>query len=135
MALKYPVVPKTILLCDYDLGGFRAPEMVKKRPAIVLVGRIPRRNNLHTVVPLSGTESCEKYHCKIELEHPLPYPFTQTTWWVKADMVATVCFNRLDLFRTDRDNNGNRKYLSDLKVSDENFHTVKETVRIALGLD
>lgn len=135
MALKHPVAPRTILLCDYDLGGFRPPEMVKRRPAIVLVGRIPHRNNLHTVVPLSGTESNEKYHCKIELDYPLPAPFAQTTWWVKADMIATVSFARLDLFRTNRDNNGNRKYLSGLKVSEENFILIKETVRIALGLD
>lgn len=134
MPLKYAVKPKTILLCDYNLGGFKAPEMVKKRPAVVLVGRLPRRDYLHTVVPLSGSESNEGHHCRIELSEPLPEPFAQTVWWVKADMVSTVCFERLDLFRTDRDNNGNRKYLTSLRVDDENFDTIKQTVRIALGL-
>jgi uncharacterized protein YifN (PemK superfamily) len=92
MALQFPVKPRTILLCDYSLGGFRAPEMVKRRPAVVITGALPRRNNLHTVVPLSGTESDSRnlYHCKIELPAPLPAPFDETIWWVKADMIATV---------------------------------------------
>jgi mRNA interferase MazF len=134
--LKYSVKPKTILLCDYDAGGFRPPEMVKKRPAIVLVGSLPGRNNLHTVVPMSGTESdaTKKYHCRIELDAPLPAPYDETVWWIKADMVFTVGFDRLDLFQTPRDQYGRRKYLTNLRISDANFETVKETVRHALGL-
>lgn len=134
MSLKYPVSPKTILLCNYDMGGFKPPEMVKRRPAIVLSGRLPRRDNLLTVVPLSGSESKESYHCKIELDKSLPEPYAEAIWWVKADMVATVSFARLDLFRTKRDQNGNRKYLTNLKVSDDIFDQVKQTVRVSLGL-
>lgn len=134
MPIKFAVAPRTILLCDYDLGGFRPPEMVKCRPAIVLSGRLPRRDNLMTVVPLSGTESNETYHCRIELSQPLPEPFAETIWWVKADMVATVCFKRLDFFRTDRDHNGNRRYLNSIKVSEENFSVIKETVKRAIGV-
>jgi len=69
MPIRYALSPKTIVLCDFDKGGFRSPEMVKRRPAIVLVGRLPRRDNLHTVVPLSGTASHPDcvYHCQIEL--------------------------------------------------------------------
>jgi mRNA interferase MazF len=123
MAIKYALSPRTIVLCDYDKGGFRPPEMVKRRPAVVLVGRLPHRDNLHTVVPLSGTPShgdC-RYHCQIVLENPLPAPFAQRAWWVKADMVATVGFDRLDLFRTDRDQNGKRRYLTNLRVSEQHF--------------
>tara|TARA_R110000796_G_scaffold8843_33_gene29385 strand:+ start:7113 stop:7382 length:270 start_codon:yes stop_codon:yes gene_type:complete len=87
-----------------------------------------------TVVPLSGSESSEKYHCKIELDSALPEPYAETCWWVKADMVASVSFSRLDLFRTDRDQSGKRKYLSNLKVSEEVFDEIKQTVRISLGL-
>lgn len=124
------------MLCDYDAGGFRPPEMVKRRPAIVLVGTLPGRNNLHTVIPMSGTPSDEnkKYHCKIELDQPLPEPFAETVWWVKADMVATVGLDRLDLFQTARDQYGKRKYLSGLRVTDEQFAAVREAVRHALGL-
>ena len=133
MPLKFAVKPKTILLCDYDLGGFRPPEMVKRRPAVVLVGALPRRGNLMTVVPMSGTESDPRnsYHCRIDLDAPLPEPFAETAWWIKADMVATVGLDRLDLFRTPRDQYGKRKYLTSLRVTDDQFDLVRRTV---LGL-
>ena len=136
MPLKYPVKSRTILLCDYSMGGFREPEMVKRRPAVVITGVLPRRNNLHTVVPLSGTESDARnlYHCKIELAEPLPEPFAETVWWVKADMIATVSLERLDLFRTERDQYGRRKYLTNLKVSEAQFERILIAVRHALGM-
>ena len=134
MPISHAPSLRTILLCDYDMGGFKPPEMVKRRPAIVLSARLPRRNGLVTVVPLSGTASTESYHYRLELSQPLPEPFAETIWWVKADMVATVSFKRLDFFRTKRDNNGNRRYLSNLRVSDENFVEIKEVVRRAIGL-
>lgn len=136
MPLNYPVKPRTIVLCDYSLGGFRAPEMVKRRPAVVISGQLPRRNNLLTVVPLSGTASDPRnlYHCRIELSDPLPDPFAETEWWVKADMIATVGLQRLDLFRTDRDQYGKRKYLTNLKVSEEQFAQILDAVRHSLGI-
>jgi len=110
--------------------------MVKRRPAIVLMGSLPGRTNLHTVVPLSGTPSSPDclYQCKITLDAPLPAPFDETNWWVKADMIATVGLERLDLFQTARDQYGKRKYLSNLRVSEELFALVRTTVRHALGL-
>ncbi len=110
--------------------------MVKRRPAIVLVGSLPGRNNLHTVVPLSGTESPpnRKYHCRLELAQPLPEPFAETVWWAKADMTATVSLTRLDLFQTARDQYGKRKYLSTLRIDEEQFELVKATVRNAFDL-
>lgn len=134
--MQYPVKPRTILLCDFDAGGFRPPEMVKRRPAVVLVGALPGRNNLHSVVPLSGTESPanRRYHCRIELERPLPAPFDETVWWAKADMTATVSLDRLDLFQTKRDQYGKRKYLTDLKLDEAQFEAVKDAVRAAYGL-
>jgi len=136
MALQFPVASKTILLCDFSMGGFKPPEMVKRRPAVVLVGRLPRRDGLVTVVPLSGTPSDPRneYHCRIELDQPLPPPFSETVWWAKADMAVAVSAKRLDLFRTDRDQNGKRKYLSSLKVTDEVFETIRVAVRKGFGL-
>jgi mRNA interferase MazF len=123
-------------MCDFSMGGFVPPEMVKRRPAVVLVGRLPHRNNLCTVVPLSGTESPADrlYHCRIELEAPLPEPFSQAVWWAKSDMLATVGFNRIDLFRTDRDLHGKRKYLSGLKVGERQFADIRRSVLHALGM-
>lgn len=134
MPIKFPVNQRTILLCNYNMGGFRAPEMVKRRPVVALTSRLPNRSNLQTVVPLSGTESVANYHCRIELDEPLPAPFNQNVWWVKADMLASVSLARLELFRTDRDQDGKRRYLNNLKVDEQNFEQIKEAVRRALGL-
>ena len=105
MPIRHPVAPGTVLLCDYSLGGFRPPEMVKRRHAVVISPRLPKREHLCTVVPLSGTPALEgvAYQVLVTLEEPLPEPFGKTEWWAKADMLATVGFNRLDLFRTRRD--------------------------------
>jgi uncharacterized protein YifN (PemK superfamily) len=43
--------------------------------------------------------------------------------WVKWDMVAAVSFERLDLFRTDRDRQGKRKFLT-IKRADAEFERV-----------
>jgi mRNA interferase MazF len=116
------------------MGGFRPPEMVKRRPVVVLVGKLPYRDRLATVVPLSGTApfaGCD-YQCLITLGQYLPAPFDgQREWWVKADMVATVSFDRLDLFHTARDQNGKRKYLIP-RVSEEQFEQIRKTILRAL---
>ncbi|MBV5331522.1 type II toxin-antitoxin system PemK/MazF family toxin, partial [bacterium] len=95
-------------------GGFKAPEMVKRRPSVVIVGRLPNRSKLATLVPLSGTPAppnCD-YQCAITLTERLPPPFDgQLEWWVKADMLATVSYARLDLLRTGRGQDGRRTYL------------------------
>ncbi|MGP3699173.1 type II toxin-antitoxin system PemK/MazF family toxin [Rhodobacter sp. NSM] len=123
-------------MCNFDMGGFRSPEMVKNRPAVVLVGRLPRRDGLLTVVPLSGTPShpeCD-YQCEIRLEHPLPAPFQMaTTWWVKADMIATVSFQRVSLFSTARGIDGKRRYVMP-KVTPQQFTTIQDTVLNALRI-
>jgi uncharacterized protein YifN (PemK superfamily) len=135
MPILHPVGAGTILLCDYSQGGFRPPEMVKRRPAIVISPRLPNRDNLCTVVPLSLTapEKEMPYQCRLELAESLPHPFPSKVLWVKADMLATVCFSRLDLFRTERDQYGRRKYLHP-KVNPEQLRAVRCAVLHALGL-
>jgi len=101
----------TILMCDYG-DAFRAPEMVKRRPVVVISPKIAQRHHLCTVVALSTTppQPVMPYHCEIELDPPLPLPFRSTGIWVKGDMVNAVGFHRLDLIRLGvRD--GRREYL------------------------
>jgi uncharacterized protein YifN (PemK superfamily) len=62
----------------------------------------------------------------------LPH-FPETKCWVKADMLATVGFERLDLFRTDRDQTGKRKYLTP-RISEEEFEKVRACLKVALGI-
>lgn len=134
MPIQYPVSPGTILLCDYTTG-FQPPEMVKRRPAIVVSPRIPYRDRLCTVVPLSGTAPTHPvlYQCRLVLDQALPEPFAQTIWWAKADMMATVGFGRLDLFRTRRDQTGRRKYLQP-RLSKEQLEEIYGAVLSSLGL-
>ncbi|WP_394805094.1 hypothetical protein [Sulfitobacter dubius] len=66
--------------------------------------RLRHRTGLLTIVRLSTSppDQVEDYHCQIELPYSLPN-FPETKCWVKADILATVSFRRLDLFRTERE--------------------------------
>jgi mRNA interferase MazF len=135
MALNFAVAPGTILRCDYDRGGFQAPEMVKARPAVVISPRLPHRDSLCTVVPISATDEGRElaYVVRLEFDPPLPEPFSYWVAWAKCDMLATVAFARLDLFRTARDQSGRRKYLHP-KLSDQDLNRVRAGVLFALGI-
>jgi mRNA interferase MazF len=136
LSILYPVPRRAIVLCDYSLGGFRPPEMVKRRPAVVVSPRLPHRNGLFSVVALSGTEP-EKpvpYVVRIELGEPLPAPFSASVWWAKCDMVATVAAERLDLFRTARSPEGKRKFIQP-RLDAEVFQSLMLGVLYGLGLD
>ncbi len=136
MPIRHPVAPGTVLLCDYSLGGFRPPEMVKRRPAVVISPRLPRRDRLCTVVPLSGTPAPDgvPYQVLVTLDEPLPPPFDKAEWWAKADMLATVGFNRLDLFRTRRDSvTGERAFLHP-RLSRSELWRVRQAVLHALEM-
>src|ERR1700693_1651292 len=119
MALNFAVAAGTILRCDYDRGGFHTPEMVKARPAVVISPRLPHRCALCTVVPISGTDDGRNlaYVVRLEFDPLLPEPFSHRVAWAKCDMLATVAFARLDLFRTGRDRDGKREEL-DSKACD-----------------
>ncbi len=117
------------------MGGFRPPEMVKRRPAVVVSPRLAHRDGLCAVVPLSGTAPDRDlaYVVRLELEQPLPDPYPQKIWWAKCDMVATVGFARLDLFRTGRGTNGKRQYIHP-KLAEDQFAAIREGILRGLGI-
>jgi mRNA interferase MazF len=135
MGIKFPVGVGTILVCDYDRGGFQPPEMIKRRPAIVISPRLPHRDQLCTIVPVSGEPNKYEadYVVRLEFNPPLPYPFLYEVAWAKCDMLATVGFDRLDLFHTERDQFGRRKYLHP-KISAGDLQRVRKGVLCALGM-
>ena len=135
MPIQFPPQQRTILLCDYARGGFQPPEMVKRRPALVISPRLPHRDNLVAVVPMSGSPPRPEvpYVVRLELPEPLPEPFAETIWWVKADMIATVGFQRLDLFRLGRGPEGRRRYITP-RLSPEAFAAVRVGVLQGLGI-
>ena len=109
--------------------------MVKRRPAIVISPRLPYRDGLCSVVPLSTQAPTRElaYVVELQLAHPLPVPFDAETMWAKCDMLATVSLTRLDLFRSGRDVNGRRKYIQP-KLPIQDFESIKAAIRAGLGI-
>ncbi len=134
LMLKFHPEPGTILICDYGKEPVE-PEMVKRRPVIVISPKLKRRTGLCAVVPMSTTEptSIQDYHCTIGIEPPLPPPFDSSEMWVKADLIATVGFHRLVLPRTGRDQYGKRKYLT-VRISADQLNGVYRAVLCGLGM-
>ena len=110
MAIQFHPESGSILICDFE--GMKTPEMVKRRPVVVISPRLKNRSGLCTVVPLSTTEpeKVQSYHYKLHTIPPLPEPYASSSHWVKADMIYTVSFTRLSLLFTKKDNNGTRVY-------------------------
>ena len=134
MAILYHVPVGTIVLCNYARGGFVPPEMVKRRPAIVVTPKLAQRDDLCGVLPLSGTipEHPVSYVVRLELPEPLPEPFDETVWWAKCDVINTVALTRLDLFRVGRDG-GKREYLRP-RLTPEQIREVRTGMLNGFGL-
>ena len=118
MAIQFHPEQGTILLCDFK--GFIEPEMLKRRPVVVISPRLRHRGNLCTVLPMSTTEprKIEAYHYRLHTIPTLPAPYTSAVHWVKADMIYTVSFERLSLMtHGTKDAHGRRIY--DQRVIDK----------------
>lgn len=135
MALTYHPSFGAILICDYETG-FKKPEMVKRRPVVVITPRLRKRSDLCTVVPLSLTqpESIESYHYELELPVILPKPWDSQKCWVKADMFSTVCYERLSPVRKGRSRDGKRLYYNNL-VPTQEMKRIQAAVLSALNLN
>jgi mRNA interferase MazF len=133
MGLQYYPKPGEILMCDYGIAAI-LPEMVKRRPVVIVSPRLRRRPDLVTIVPLSTTapEPVEPHHCQITLTVALPPPFDSLNMWAKCDMIATVSLARLDRFRQ-RVAGGRRQYLSG-QLSTAQLAVVRKSVLCGLGL-
>ena len=135
MVLRFAPRVGSVLLCDFSLGGFRPPEMVKRRPVVVLSPRLRHRAGLVSVVPLSTTPPGRvvSYVVPLRLQPLPPAPFDSPACWAKCDMVSCVSIARLDFFRTPRSSARRRVYLQ-LKLSADQLEQVRGGVKLALGL-
>jgi len=133
MAITFYPDHGTILMCDFNTG-FKAPEMVKKRPVVVVS---PRRNNsqLCTIVPLSTVPPTPilDHHHRMNLAS-MPDSLTEKESWAKCDMLMTVSLNRLDRVADGRGVNGKRKYVS-MKITPDDFKAIRTGILFALGLN
>lgn len=135
MALLYHPRQGEILLCDYGTG-FVPPEMVKRRPVVIVSPRLRQRQGLVAVVPLSTTApgTVQAYHCAILLDFPLPKPFDATDMWAKCDMIATVSLDRLDRFRDGREDGGGKRQYRTGMVSSADLRRIQAAILCGLGL-
>lgn len=135
MSLLYHPNPGEVVLCDYGTG-FVPPEMVKRRPVVIVSPRLRQRQGLVAVVPLSTTApgTVEAYHCHLELAVPLPSPFDAPGMWAKCDMIATVALTRLDRFRDGRDEGGGARRYRTGKVSPVDLRRIYSAILCGLGL-
>jgi|TARA_R110002051_G_scaffold314276_1_gene391171 mRNA interferase MazF len=125
--------PGTIVRVDLN-EGFRAPEMVKRRPCIVLSPHIKGRDRLCAIVPLStlAPTTVHPHHMQVSFDPTLPAPYDSPHMWVKGDIVLTVAFHRLRLLFSGWEE-GQRVY--DVRVLEPDiFDQVKDCVRAGLGL-
>jgi mRNA interferase MazF len=131
MAITFHPKPGTVLMCDFNTG-FRAPEMVKKRPVVVIS---KSRQQLVTVVPLSTTKPYPLEACHHELKDAsLPACLRSGRHWAKCDMVNTVAFWRLDRVRAGKHPvTGKRIYVSHI-VCPEDLAAIRKAVAHVLGL-
>jgi mRNA interferase MazF len=130
-SINFHPKPGHILICDFNTG-FQPPEMIKKRPVVVIS---KCRQQLVTVVPLSATEPnpLEKWHHELT-DSSLPVSLRGKRHWAKCDMIATVAFGRLDRVCIGKHpTTGKRMYQSYL-VSSEDFAAIQRAVLHALGL-
>jgi mRNA interferase MazF len=95
MALQFAPKVGVVVLCDFDTG-FKPPEMVKRRLAVVVSPPISVRPGLCTVVPLSTTKPdvVMSYHQPLKLEEPMPERWRSEQHWAKCDMVFAAALFR-----------------------------------------
>ena len=112
MAIQNHPGQGVVVFCDYS-QGFVEPEMVKRRPAIVLCPPMQDRWGLCNVVALSTTppDPVMPYNKLVKLPFMLPPPFNSEEHWIKGDMINSVGWHRLDLVRLGKDRAGKRRYL------------------------
>jgi len=127
MPITFAPHPGTVLMCDYGTG-FVPPEMVKRRPVVVVSPTTGRRLGPYLVVPLSTTvpRVVELFHVRIPAGR---YGFLRSPLdvWAKCDTLAAVAPARLDRLRAD-----GRWSAPTIEIGD--FHAIQRGVLHALGL-
>lgn len=124
--LKFHPKAGTILFCDFQ--GNMVPEIVKRRPVVVITPRLQYRDGLCTVVPLStkAPEHPQPFHVKLSQSY-LPNQKQAFESWAKCDLVCSVSFARLDRVKI-----GHRKYIAPM-ISADDLAAIRRGVLAALG--
>lgn len=130
--LPYKPARGEVLICDFD-SGFSAPEMVKKRPVVVVSTKDSHGRLLCTVVPFSTTAPVPVH----AWHHPLPHIAIpgwkpSAVMWAKADMWTTVGFRRLNKPYL-KSRSGGRRY-QEVMLSEADMAAISAGLRAYLAL-
>jgi uncharacterized protein YifN (PemK superfamily) len=127
MAIAFFPKPGTVLICDFQ--GYIVPEIIKRRPVVVISPTHLKRPKLFTVVPLSTTapDPVLKYHYKL-IGNPVPGG-EPVEVWAKCDLVATVSVERLDRVKL-----GRGRYEVG-HISMEQVRAIRRAALVAIGVD
>ena len=121
-----------VLICDFS--GFRAPEMVKRRPVVVVGEEVVGRQGTCLIVPLSTTEPSPVTGFHVQLDPlSLPSRFRSKPNWVKADMITSVACDRLDRIMNGKDNFGKRQYVTH-SVTPNDLLRIRRAILVGLHI-
>jgi mRNA interferase MazF len=131
MAIFFHPPAGTLLMCDFNTG-FKPPEMVKKRPVVIVSHK---HKNVATVVPLSCTEPIpfESHHWEMS-PMSLPASLRGDRCWAKCDMVSCVGFARLDRIMDGKcPNTGRRVYVAP-EILPIDFQEIMKSLKYVLRI-
>lgn len=111
MAITFHPKLGMVLVCDFS--GFRPPEIVKKRPVVVVGEEQEGREDTCLVVPLSTVVPVPRAAFHHDMSPAsLPSRLRAQVSWAKCDMVTTVACSRLDRYMNGQDALGKRLYVA-----------------------
>jgi mRNA interferase MazF len=117
----------TVLICDFRTG-FVPPEMVKRRPVVVIAPRAGTQKPLYIVVPFSTVAPLDikRFHIRLPAGK---YWFLNRMidTWAKCDTLTSVAHTRLDRMFV------NGRWITPT-LSDGDFRAIQSGVLHALGL-
>lgn len=127
MPLNYFPRAGQLLVCNFS--GFKAPEMIKSRPVIVISPRLPHRSEIVTIVPISLTAPRHNLPFAVKLSKNYhPEEPDDLECWAKCDMVTNLAKARLDGFKV-----GRRQWVNP-QISGDDLKAVRAGVVYSLGL-
>ncbi len=136
MGLTYHPKPGTMVMCDFSTG-FSQPEMVKRRPVLIISPKMKRGSDLCTVVAISSAapDPVEKWHYALPTQSmPQSRSFQRQTSWVKGDMIYRVSFDRLNRIQLARKKGQNKRRYFNQRLGREQMADVYGCVLHALNL-
>lgn len=131
-ALQLYLKTGEVVLCDFT--GLHEPEMVKRRPVVVISRSATHWRGLCTIVPLSSSEPTTRHPWHVLLSRnplvghlPADHPFQKAEQvWVKCDMLYTFAFDRIT--RPHVRSQGQRVY-SPIRLPSDDLAAVFDGVR------